>query len=375
MKIAIIGTMAGSILGFRGPLLAKLVSEGHNVYAFAIDYTPEQKARLVAMGVKPVDYQLSRSGLNPIADIKMMFSLKREFRRLQPDVVFSYFVKPVIYGSLAARLAGVPHRVAMLEGLGFPFTQQPNGIAFKTKLIQKVQLFLYHLAFPSTNHLVFLNPDDRDELLVKNRLKANQVSVLGGIGLDLDEFPYQKPKLDTIRFLFIGRLLREKGIFEFLEAADQVKKVYPEAEFVVLGSTDTTSPNALPRAMLDDYISREVVKYPGQVSNVPDWIAQSSVFVLPSYREGVPRSSQEAMAIGRPIITSDVPGCRETVVEAQNGFFVPAFDSSAVAEKMIWFIEHPEQIEPMGLASRKMAEEKFDVHKVNAQMLEIMGLG
>lgn len=374
MKIVIIGTVASSILGFRGPLIQKLLAEGHQVYAFAIDYTSGQKKQLTDWGGVPVDYQLSRSGLNPLADLKMTFALKKQLMSIQPDIVFSYFVKPVIYGTLAAKLAKVPKRIAMLEGLGFAFTEQPEGKAFKTKLIQQIQLLLYRIAFPASTDLLFLNPDDRDELLVKHRLKANSVAVLGGIGLSLTDYPYQKPVLDKIRFLFIGRLLKEKGIFDFLSAADIVKQTYPDAEFVVLGSSDTTSPNALSDVQLQDYIKREVIVYPGQVNNVAEWIAASSVFVLPSYREGVPRSTQEAMAIGRPILTTDVPGCRETVIDGVNGFFVPAFDVQALAEKMIWFIEHPEEIEAMGLASRKMAEDKFDVHKVNTRMLEIMGL-
>ncbi|MBO1926316.1 glycosyltransferase family 4 protein [Thiomicrorhabdus sp. 6S2-11] len=374
MKIVIIGTVASSILGFRGPLIKELLSKGHEVFAFAMDYSEEQKQTLIDWGVVPVDYDLSRSGLNPIADLKMMFHLKKQLIDIQPDMVFSYFVKPVIYGSLAAKLARIPQRIAMLEGLGFAFTEQPEGKAFKTKLIQRVQLFLYRIAFPATTHLLFLNPDDRDELLVEHKLPAKTTSVLGGIGLDFEEYPYRPVKSSNIRFLYIGRLLKEKGIFDFIAAAKLVKTQYPEAEFVVLGAIDHTSPNALPESELHACMDSGLIEYPGQVDSVLEWIENSSVFVLPSFREGVPRSSQEAMAVGRPILTTDVPGCRETVIEGENGFFVPAFDVDALAEKMIWFIENHEQIEPMGLASRKIAEEKFDVHKVNARMLEIMEL-
>lgn len=375
MRVVIIGTVASSILGFRGPLIKKLLSEGHEVFAFAIDYTEAQRQTLMSWGGVPIDYELSRSGLNPIADLKMMFALKKAFLEIQPDRVFSYFVKPVIYGSLAAKLAKVPKCIAMLEGLGFAFTEQPEGKALKTKIIQQVQLFLYRMAFPAITHLLFLNPDDRDELLVKHGLKVKAASVIGGIGLELKDYPYRPVETNKpLSFLYIGRLLKEKGIFDFLAAAKIVKKHYPQVTFTVLGATDHTSPNALTDEELQSCIGSDLIVYPGQVDNVLDWITESSVFVLPSYREGVPRSSQEAMAVGRPILTTDVPGCRETVIDGKNGFFVPAFDVEALAEKMIWFIEHPEQIEPMGLASRKMAEEKFDVHKVNARMLEIMGL-
>jgi glycosyltransferase involved in cell wall biosynthesis len=374
MKIAIIGTVASSILGFRGPLIKQLLSEGHQVFAFAIDYTPEQKKQLEAWGGVPVDYQLSRSGLNPLADFKMMWGLKITFQSIQPDIVLSYFVKPVIYGTLAARLAKVPRRIAMLEGLGFAFTPQPQGMVFKTKIIQLLQILLYRIAFPCTTQLVFLNPDDRDELLVKHKLPVKDVVVLGGVGLDLVDYCYQVPNKDKVRFLFIGRLLKEKGIFHYLAAAKLVKQRYPDVEFVVLGGMDHTSPNALSEEELNHCIESGLIEYPGQVDNVSDWIAKSSVFVLPSYREGVPRSAQEAMAIGRPLITTDVPGCRETVVEGVNGFFVPPFDDQSIAQKMIWFIENPKYIESMGLISRRIAEERFDVYKVNARMLAIMGL-
>ncbi|MBU1297373.1 MAG: glycosyltransferase family 4 protein [Gammaproteobacteria bacterium] len=374
MKVVIIGTVALSIFGFRMPLIKALLKKRYQVFAFAIDYSIEQKNALLNMGVVPVDYDLSRSGLNPISDLKMMFVLMAKLNDLKPDVVLSYFVKPVIYGSLAARLAKVPKRIAMLEGLGFAFTIQPDGQAMKTKIIQKVQLFLYRMAFPATTQLIFLNPDDRDELLTKHKLPSKKSSILGGIGLDLTDYPYQAPHQNKIRFLFIGRLLKEKGILHYLASAKQVKKLYPDVEFIVLGSTDNTSPNALSEKELNNAVQSGLITYPGQVNDVSVWIAKSSVFVLPSFREGVPRSSQEAMAVGRPILTTDVPGCRETVVEGENGFLVPPFDVDKLVEKMIWFIENPDQIEPMGLASRKMAEDKFDVHKVNARMLEIMGL-
>jgi glycosyltransferase involved in cell wall biosynthesis len=374
MKIAIIGTVASSVLGFRGPLIRELLAHGHQVFAFAIDYTDEQKETLAEWGVTPIYYSLSRSGLNPIADIATMLMIKKKLQKIQPDVVLGYFVKPVVYGTLAAWLAKVPKRIAMLEGLGFAFTNQPDGTSNKAKWIKKIQLSLYRLAFPLSTDLVFLNTDDRYELLIEHRIKCNNSYVLGGIGLDFDEYSYSKPNKNKMNFLFIGRLLKEKGIFEFLSAAKNVKEQCPDCEFTILGSSDTSSPNALSTDILQYYMDEGIVNYPGQVNNVAEWINETSVFVLPSYREGVPRSSQEAMAVGRPILTTDVPGCRETVVEGVNGFLVPAFDVEKLAEKMIWFIENPNQIESMGLASRKMAEEKFDVHKVNTRMLEIMGL-
>lgn len=374
LKVVIIGTVASSIFGFRKPLIKEILKKGHDVYAMAIDYTDENKKELIAWGVKPVDYKLSRSGLNPIADLKTMFTLKTLLQKIKPDIVFSYFVKPVIYGTLAAKLAKVPKRIAMLEGLGFAFTNQPEEGFLKTRLIKKVQVLLYRVALPAATNLLFLNPDDRDELLTTHRIKSGAINVIGGIGVDLQEFKYKVPTNTKVQFLFIGRLLKEKGIFDFLKAAEIVKKRYPSSEFTVLGKSDTTSPNALSDTDLRHYIDNKIIFYPGQVDNIANWIESSSVFVLPSYREGVPMSIQEAMAIGRPILTTDVPGCRETVLEGKNGFLVPAFDVEKLVKKMFWFIEHSQNIESMGIASRKMAEEKFDVTKVNKKLLNIMGL-
>jgi len=374
MKIIIIGTTASSFTNFRASLIRKLVFNKHEVFAFAIDYSNDSRSKLIEWGVTPIDYKLSRSGLNPIVDLKMMFQLKTKFEYIKPDIVFSYFVKPIIYGTLAARLAKIPTRIVMFEGLGFAFTNQPQGMAIKTKLIQKIQLFLYRIVLPTATNLVFLNTDDRDELLIKHKINFNEVSVLGGIGLNLDEYSYFKPQSKVIRFLFIGRLLKEKGIFDFLEAAKMVKIEYPNAEFIILGEIDSTSPNTLSKETLSDYIKSGLVIYPGYVENVLSWINYCSVFVLPSYREGFPRSSQEAMAVGRPILTTDVPGCRETAVDLKNGFLVPAFDVEKLAEKMIWFIQNPDKIESMGLASRCIAEEKFDEDKFNTKILKIMGI-
>jgi len=376
LKIAIIGTVSSSILGFRGPLIKELVGRGYEVHAFAIDYTEQQRQLLASLGVVAVDYKLSRSGLNPFSDLKMMFQLKAKLENIQPDIVLSYFVKPSIYGTLAARLAKVPTRIAMLEGLGYVHTPNENGYGLKKNVLQIIQGFLFTLSFKFATKVVFLNPDDPKDLSKTALFSKSKVEVLGGIGLEFLDYPYSKPDMNKpIRFIFVARLLAEKGVYQLLEAIKSAQKKYPSTELVILGGLDEDNPAGLTKKYLDSLIKQEIIIYPGQVSNVKEWLNDTHIFVLPSYyREGVPRSSQEAMAVGRPILTTDVPGCRETVVDGENGFLVPAFSVDKLAEKMIWFIEHPEKIEPMGLASRRMAEEKFDVHKVNAKMLEIMGL-
>lgn len=376
MKIVLIGTVASSFYGFRSDLIRALLKKGHQVYAFTSEYTAEDLKKIEKLGAVPVTYILNRGGLNPLADIISTYNLSKKIKEVNPDIVFSYFSKPVIFGTLAAKLAKVPCVIGMLEGLGYTFTEQPEGLSRKTQLIKKIQVFLYKIALPRLDQLIFLNPDDPKDLLQRNAIKVKKVEVLGGIGLNLKEYPFQA--LDNIhspvKFLFIGRLLKEKGIHEFVQAAELVKKIYTDVQFTVLGAIDHHNLGALKQTELDALIESKIIYYPGYVNNVKDWIADSHVFVLPSYREGVPRSTQEAMAIGRAVISTDVPGCRETVEHGVNGFLVPKWNSEALAEKMIYFIEHPEQIEKMGYESYKIAQDKFDAEKVNQRLLNILGL-
>ena len=204
------------------------------------------------------------------------------------------------------------------------------------------------------------------------KFKKSETYILGGIGLNLKNYQFSEVSIKPVKFLFIGRLLKEKGIFELIQAMRIVKSKYENVHFTILGAIDHENLGALKQETLDSLLREKLFEYPGYVSNVEDWITQTSVFILPSYREGVPRSTQEAMAIGRPVITTDVPGCRDTVVDGVNGFLVPKWDVKALVEKMCFFIENPEQINIMGTESYKIACEKFDVHKVNKKLFEIM---
>jgi len=349
--------------------------QGHRVFAFALDYTDETKLLVKNIGAEPVDYAFSRAGLNPFGDVKNTFKLAVQLKGIRPQLVFSYFAKPVIFGTFAARLAGVKQRVAMLEGLGFVFTDQQGGSTKRTWLLRQIQVLLYKLSFPLLKKIIFLNPDDPNDLLVNHNVKVRSFEVLGGIGVDLSLYPYVKPNLEKISFLFVGRLLKEKGINEFIAAAKIVKQQFPDVTFTVLGGLDEGNPGGLKSTELDQLVKHEVIDYPGYVTNVAERLVQCSVFVLPSYyREGVPRSTQEAMAIGRPVITTDVPGCRETVIDGVNGFLVPPWQAKCLADKMIYFIEHPEKIERMGLESYKLAHEKFDAEVVNRKLINMLGL-
>lgn len=375
MKILIIGTTSSSMCGFRLDLIKKMCIDGHEVFTLVTDRNVDNCLLLSNIGARPIFYDFNRGGINPISDIISTIKLIQIIKNISPDLVFSYFSKPVIFGTLAAKLAKVPYTVGMLEGLGYTFTEQPKGLSKKTQLIKKIQVFLYKIALPQLDKLIFLNPDDPKDLLQQHAIKVKKVEVLGGIGLNLDNYKYSESFNSNISFVFVARLLAEKGIHDYIRAAKIVKSKYPDTKFTVLGALDKEALGSLKKEELQDLIQTNIIEYPGYVNNVADWIKKASVFVLPSYyREGVPRSTQEAMAIGRAIITTDVPGCRETVVDGENGFLVPKWNPEALAEKMIYFIEHPEQIRIMGNESHKIAIEKFDAEKVNQKLLKILGL-
>lgn len=376
--MVIIGNTASMMLNFRSDLIKELLLNNWTVYAFVCDFNEEQLKKLEGLGTKPIIYKMNRAGLNPFSDFRTIYELKSKINQIKPDIVFSYFTKPVVYGSLAARFSKTPKIFGMIEGLGTPFTFHKDGQSLKVKLIRFIQVSLYKIVFPFLDKIIFLNPDDPIDLIKKNNIKHKQdsIAMLGPIGLNLQDYPYSPwDQSQQISFIFIARLLAEKGIFEYIEAAKIVKQKYPKIIFKIIGGLDQENPYGLTKQQLDDVITTGLVDYPGFVIDVANHIQDSAVFVLPSYyREGVPRSTQEAMAIGRPVITTDVPGCRETVVDGLNGFLVPKWNPEALAEKMCYFIENPEQINIMGKESYKIAKEKFDVELVNKKLFEIMGL-
>lgn len=371
MKIAVISSSAGSLLNFRGPLIADMIKRGYEVLALAPDHDAETRSGLEQLGAHPVNYRLSRGGTNPLQDMMALLELYHILRDHRPDVSFAYFVKPVIYGTLAARLAGVKRRYAMIEGMGFTFTST-EGQGWRRKILQAIVTGLFRLSLIFATRLLLLNPDDRDEFLDRRLVRADKTALLGGIGVDLDEWPYRTPPTDPVTFIFIGRLLRDKGVEDYVAAARILKNTHPTAKFLLVGGSDL-NPAALPLSLAESWVAEGVVEWPGHVPVRP-WLDRASVFVLPSYREGVPRSTQEALAVGLPVITTDVPGCRETVVDGVNGMLVPVRSPEALAEAMRFLVEHPEKIVPMGIESRRIACERFDVRRQNQKFLELTDL-
>jgi glycosyltransferase involved in cell wall biosynthesis len=372
-KIALIGTTANSLLNFRKDLILKLVRDGFEVHGFAIDFDETSIKQLQSLGATPQPYKFNRTGLNPIADLLNTWRLTCQLRNLGPHIALSYFAKPVIFGTLAAWLARVPRRIGMLEGLGYVFTDQASGNPLRLRLLRLVMIMLYQLSFRLVDLMIFLNPDDPIDLKQRFKLQLPKFEILGGIGVNLNEFKFCLPTLKPVRFLFIGRLLAEKGIFDFIEATKIIKRKYETAEFVVLGDIDEKNPGSLKAKDLERLKKDHLIIAPGHISDVKPWIVKSSVFVLPSsYREGVPRSTQEAMAMGRAVITTDVPGCRETVIDGENGWLVPKWQPKRLAEQMELFINNPEAILEMGKKSFEIAKEKYDADIVNDRLVNML---
>jgi glycosyltransferase involved in cell wall biosynthesis len=369
-KIIIIGASPRSLVNFRGELIKSFVCKGLSVVALAGGVTDDESCAIESLGARYIDVPVNRTSTNPFTDLNTMRFFEKVFAEEKPDHVIAYTIKPVIWGGLAVKKFPNIRFTALITGLGYAF----EGQGFKRGLLRFIASRLYKSALDRANKVVFQNHDDLNYFIERNLVVVEKTNVVSGSGVPLDDFKQQPfPKTDIV-FLMVARLLKEKGVYHFVEAACRLKKQFPNVSFQLLGGLDP-SPDGINQSVVDKWVQHGCIEYLGETKDVRPYFSKSHVFVLPSfYREGLPRTILEAMATGRPILTTDNVGCREPVVEEQNGWLVPVRDTGALTEKMIWFIEHPEQIEPMGLASRKMAEEKFDVHKVNARMLEIMGL-
>lgn len=379
MKFLIFSNYLPSVFHLRGSLLQEISSLGYEIYILAPNpkqYSKEYR-QLNALGYNIHSIPLVRTGTNPIEDIKTLYVTYKAIIDIKPDAILSYTIKPVIYGTLAAWCAKTPKRFALLAGLGYTF--QESESKRKKTIVKSIVYKLYKESLSKSTKIFLQNPDDYN--LLKNMeilSPSTPYVIVNGSGVDTNQYKvcsFPKDLSGNIKpsFLLIARLLNDKGIKEYIAAARTVKKKFPEAQFHLVGWIDE-NPEAITQDQLDRWVSSDIVTYWGKLEDVRPAIAASSVYVLPSYREGTPRSVLEAMSMGRAIITTDAPGCRETVNEGENGFLVPVKDSQKLAEAMLKFIKNPVLYKNMGNASRKIAESKYDVHKVNTHMISEMEL-
>lgn len=368
MKIIVIGTLPSSLYNFRGQLLRCFNDISTSVKALASGATATDASAIEQLGAKYIDYPVSRSGLNPREDIKTFKALRNVFKEQQPKVILAYTIKPIIWGSFAARSIPNCRFYALVTGLGFAF-QKGN---WKKNLLMKLVIFLYKTALKRADKVIFQNPDNRQVFIDLGIVPEYKTALVNGSGVDVAHF-IEKPLPSIPQFLLIARLLGDKGVREYVKAANIIKQIHPDAVFQLVGPEDP-SPDGISLSELTQLNINNAVEYLGGTNDVRPYIEACSIFVLPSYHEGLPRTVLEAMATGRPILTTDVPGCRETVVNGENGWLIDKANVEQLAERMNWFIENQQEWQRMADASRTMVEDKFDVHKVNTELLKIMEL-
>jgi glycosyltransferase involved in cell wall biosynthesis len=361
MKIVICLNTAWNLLNFRAGLIRALVASGYEVVSVA----PNDKysASLKVLGCRFVSLHMENGSTNPFKDSLLLWRFLRLFFKERPDVYLGYTVKPNVYGTLAARMLRIPV-INNIAGLGAVFV--------KGGWLNQLVKWLYRVALSRSRKVFFQNDDDR-QLFITSRLVPEAVTdVLPGSGIDLAKFsPVPLPAGATVRFLLIARMLWDKGVGEFVEAARLLKQRGVDVELCLLGFLDVQNPAAISRQQMNDWVVEGAIRYLGVSDNVKQQIALADCVVLPSYREGTPRTLLEAAAMGRPIVTTDAVGCREVVDDGINGYLCKLRDASDLADKMMRIVSMtPVEREAMGLRGREKVEREFDEQIVIDKYLE-----
>lgn len=352
MKIVMSVNAAWNIWNFRRGLVEALIADGHAVTILAPK--DDTASRLEALGCRVCHLEMSVKGLNPVQDLRLAFRFRRLFRQLQPDMILSFTIKNNIFGAFAAKMTGIPF-VPNVTGLGTAFLSGGG--------LERVAVALYRNAFRNLPVVFFQNGDDRDLFLGRRIVTGHQARRLPGSGIDLDRFcaaPYP-PEGQAAVFLMIARLLRDKGILEYVAAARLVKATHPDARFRILGATDAQNRTAIDRDTVRGWEREGVIEYLGTADDVRPAIAAAHCVVLPSYREGAPRTLIEAAAMARPLIATDVPGCRDVVDDGRTGFLCAAQSGESLAEACRRFLDlTPMARAAMGQAGRARMTRDYD---------------
>ena len=356
MKILLQVNLAWNLVHFRKSLIENLIESGHDVVALCpIDHTVPD---LEAMGCRVVHLEMDNKGLSPRRDLGLVFRLWRHFRQECPDIILSYTIKNNIYGAFAARLLGIPF-LPNVTGLGTAF--------LSSKLLERLTVALYRFAFRALPRVMFQNADDLDLFVERKIIKKDRSVLLPGSGIDLDHFvPEPLPEgRSKLVFLMISRLLRDKGVLEFVEAARQLRAQGVPASFQILGPVGADNRTAIGRDTVESWVAEGVVEYLGATTDVRPFIAAADCVVLPSYREGMPRVLLEAAAMGRPCITTDVPGCRGAVDKGVSGLLCKPANAEDLALAMHAIVDmDPHTRQEMGRAGRTKMEREFDQDRV-----------
>ena len=367
MKFMLISPKNRTVYNFRGDLIKEIIKRGYEVVVNGPNRDNVEK--IEELGAKFTEVELDKDSTSIKSNIQYYKKLIEIMRIEKPDIVLGYTIKPVIFGTLAAKKAKVANSYSLITGLGQVYSQFATT---KMKIIRFICGIAYKAVFKYNKKVIFQNSDDLEECIKRKYVTREKCVVVDGSGVNLDKF--QKNELpENNVFLMISRMIKTKGTLEYFQAAETVKKQYPETQFLYLGKPENKK-GYVNKDEIQHYIDDNIVNVLGETDNVPEVIAKSTVMVLPSYyREGIPRTLLEALAMGRPIITTDSIGCKETV-NGENGFLIPIKDYKALAEKMIYMIENMDKVEKMSEASYKYCKQRFDVNIINKKMLDIMNM-
>lgn len=354
--LMLVSNTAWSIFNFRKGLITRLLDDG--IHLTIVAPHDDFSARLAAMGCTMIDTAIPAKGTNPLQDIYLLFLLWKTYRQHQPDFIIHYTIKPNIYGSISAYLAKIPS-IAITTGLGYTFVNQ--------NLIANIARILYKNAFRFPCEIWFLNTDDRKTFLEHKLVSFQKAVLLHGEGVDLQHFtPQEKSKPDKkFRFLLIARMLWDKGIGEYVEVARLLRKQHHDVIFQLLGDCGAANPSAVGLPQVTAWEKEGIIEYLGTSEDVRPFIAQADCAVLPSYREGIPRTMLEAAAMAKPLIVSDAPGCRDVVLHGKTGFICPTADAPGLLASCQSMLDlSPAAREAMGQAGRTFMQEMFDEQKV-----------
>ena len=368
MKVMVLSSFTTSLFWFRIDMMKSFLEEGYEVVAVGDAPEAEWQEYFGKLGISYRQIPVQRNGTNPLSDVKTLLALYKLLKAERPNKIFAYQAKTVIYGGIAARLLKIPDFYPMIAGVGSVFL----GEGIKKKILRKILVAEYKLGMTKAPKVFFQNRDDLQVFVENGIVKENKVVMLNGSGVNVNKFvPTELPKENS--FLCISRLIRDKGVYEYLEAAREIRKKYPDVKCVLVGPYDT-NPSALKPEELQPFVEDGSVIYVGEQKEVYPFLRECTAYVLPSYHEGTPKTVLEALASGRPTITTDAPGCRETVTDCVNGYLVPVQNVCAIVDAMEKIISNPKKTAEMAQNARKIAEEKYDVKKVNQIIMETMGI-